>query len=92
VIPSLGWFRRRVFAIAPVETTFARRGFRESEAAAHQHLQQIGRTFLQGYHAALEEDQARSLTLRLNAVDLQSRRFAFEGAAMTLAPLDHLVL
>lgn len=90
MIVSLTWLRTRLFGIAPEEATFARRGFRESDLGARRRLEEVGSTFLQGYHMALEEDQPEALADRLNAVPAELRGFAFEGAAMALALLDRL--
>jgi enediyne biosynthesis protein E3 len=81
---------KRLFGISLHEVTFARRGFHGSSGAARRRLEQSGRTFLQGYHAALEKDDLKTLTLRLSSMDLEFRGFAFEGAAMALALLDSL--
>ncbi len=56
------------------------------------HLQNIARTFVQSYQASLDEDDLAELASRLNAVEAELRGFAFEGAAMGLALLDHLTL
>jgi enediyne biosynthesis protein E3 len=85
---SLGQIRKLVFGISLEEATFARRGFRGGEAGARQHLEQIGRTFLQGYHAALTEDEPEALATRLNEVEVELRGFAFEGAGMGVTLLD----
>lgn len=82
--------RKLIFGISLEEASFARRGFRAGDAGARQRLEQIGRTFLHGYHAALEENEPERLAQRLNAVELEWRGFAFEGAAMGLSLLDHL--
>jgi enediyne biosynthesis protein E3 len=82
---------RALFGIRPREVTFARRGFRAENIAAQRHLEQVGRTFLDGYHAALEEEQQGRLLARLDTVGQESRGFAFEGAAMALCLLDHLI-
>lgn len=89
---ALGLLRKVAFGISLEEVTFARRGFRVSDAKAQQRLEQIGNVFLQGYHAGLEEDAPEALALRLRAVDAELRGFAFEGAAMGLTLLDHLSL
>lgn len=86
----LGKARRRVFGLSPTEATFAKRGFRTGEAQARERLEQIGVTFLRGYHAALEETEFVSLARRLSAIEAETRGFAFEGAAMGLALLDCL--
>ena len=53
-------------------------------------LEEIGRTFVHGYHLALEDDRAESLATRLATVEAERRGFAFEGAAMALTLLDAL--
>jgi len=90
VAASFVWLRRFALGICAEETTFARRGFREGDAQARQRLEQIGATFLHGYHTALEEEQPEALARRLQLVESELRGFAFEGASMALALLDHL--
>ncbi|HEY3581255.1 MAG TPA: DUF1702 family protein [Pyrinomonadaceae bacterium] len=87
-ISLLGLARRRVFGLSPAEATFAKRGFRAGEEHARERLEQIGVTFLRGYHAALEETEFVTLERRLMAIDKDTRGLAFEGAAMGLALLD----
>ena len=87
-VSLLGQARRRFLGLSPGEASFAKRGFVASEDNARRHLEQIGATFLNGYHAALEETAFISLAHRLSAVDSELRGFAFEGAAMGLALLD----
>jgi hypothetical protein len=87
---DLGRLRRRLFGIAAAETSFARRGFRAGAAGARERLEQIGQTFLLGYHAALDDHTPDRLATRLNAAPAEMRGFAFEGAAMALTLLDQL--
>lgn len=87
-VSLLGQARRRFLGLSPVEATFAKRGFIAREDEARERLEQIGVTFLSGYHAALEETGFVTLARRLAAVDLELRGFAFEGAAMGLALID----
>ena len=89
-VSLIGKARRRVLGLSPTEASFDKRGFLTGEAQARQRLEQIGITFLSGYHAALEESGFNSLTHRLAKVDAELRGFAFEGAAMGLALLDCL--
>jgi enediyne biosynthesis protein E3 len=90
-VPSvLGRLRRRLFGISIEETSFARRGFRGGDQRIRQRLEQIGRTFLHGYHAALEEDRPDRLASALDPIELDLRGFAFEGAGMGLYLLDLL--
>ncbi|MEQ9483304.1 DUF1702 family protein [Coleofasciculus sp. F4-SAH-05] len=90
-IPSLNSLRQSLFSISPAEATFARRGFQCNEAQTQQRLEQVGHTFLQGYHGAIAYDCSTPLIAQLNTVSPEWRGFAFEGAAMGLALLDGLI-
>lgn len=85
------WLRMRLFGISPDEVTFARRGFQSTTPEAQAHLENIGTTFLIGYHLALEHDASDALAKQLHEVEPTFQGFAFEGAAMALALLDQLV-
>lgn len=87
-VSLLGQARRRFLGLSSTEATFAKRGFLMVEEDARQRLEQIGITFLSGYHAALEETGFVPLARRLANVEAELRGFAFEGAAMGLALLD----
>ena len=87
-VSLLGQARRRFLGLSPTEASFARRGFLVGEEKARYRLEQIGITFLSGYHAALEETGFVPLARRLTTVEADLRGFAFEGAAMGLALLD----
>ena len=87
-VSLLGQARRRFLGLSTTEASFAKRGFVASEDNARRRLEQIGVTFLNGYHAALEETGFVPLARRLANVDAELRGFAFEGAAMGLALLD----
>jgi hypothetical protein len=87
-VSLLGQARRRFLGLSTAEASFAKRGFVASEENARHRLEQIGVTFLSGYHAALEETGFSSLARRLANVEIDLRGFAFEGAAMGLALLD----
>lgn len=84
----LGQARKRFLGLSPAEASFAKRGFLTGEEDARLRLEQIGITFLSGYHAALEETGFVPLARRLANVETELRGFAFEGAAMGLALLD----
>jgi enediyne biosynthesis protein E3 len=86
----LGRVRRRLFGISTGEASFSRRGFRGGDERVRLHLEQIGRDFLHGYHAALEEDRPDRLASALDPIELDRRGFAFEGAGMGLYLLDLL--
>ena len=87
-VSLLGQARRRFLGLSPAEASFAKRGFLAGEEKARLRLEQIGFTFLSGYHAALEETGFVSLARRLTNVEEELRGFAFEGAAMGLGLLD----
>ena len=87
-VSLLGQARRRFLGLSPTEASFAARGFLAGEENARQRLEQIGNTFLSGYHAALEETGFIPLARRLEGVEAELRGFAFEGAAMGLTLLD----
>lgn len=80
--------RKLAFGISPEEATFARRGFQATDPRVQCHLEQIGRTFVQGYLVALEVTGPEALSRRLDEVPRELRGFAYEGAAMGLALLD----
>jgi hypothetical protein len=87
-VSLLGKARRRLLGLSPTEASFARRGFLVGEQQARYRLEQIGMTFLSGYHAALEETGFIPLAHRLATTETDLRGFAYEGAAMGLALLD----
>lgn len=86
----LGKLWKRLFSLSPEEATYARRGFPGGTHFSRARLEQIGRTFLLGYHLALEDDDLRILHSRLQTIIPDLRGFAFEGAAMALTLLDYL--
>jgi hypothetical protein len=82
--------RRLALRISPDEATFARRGFRPGDFDVQLRLERVGREFISGYMAALEERDTETLGERLNRVNTEHRGFAFEGAAMALSLQDAL--
>jgi enediyne biosynthesis protein E3 len=82
--------RKHVLGISFQEVTFERRGFIDGEREARARLEQIGRVFLQGYHAALNDEGPDTLAFNLEAIDRELSGFAYEGAAMGLTLLDQL--
>lgn len=77
--------------ISEDEVSVARRGFRCDSAVARERLEEVGRSFLRGYHAALAEPNLVSLAARLDGLSPEFRGFAHEGAGMALALLDVLL-
>ena len=82
--------RKRMLGISFQEVTFQRRGFIDCGHEARVRLEQIGRVFLQGYHAALDDEGPETLAFNLEAIDQELCGFAYEGAAMGLTLLDQL--
>jgi len=84
--------RRALFGIDPADTSFARRGFHGAAGPVRDRLEQVGRTFVQGYHAALADERPEPLAGRIDAeVERDFRGFAYEGAGMALALLDTVI-
>lgn len=81
---------RLFFGISAEEATFDKRGFRSRDVHLRQRLERVGKTFLDGYHAALEAKDDAALSLRLDSVEAEVRGFAYEGAGMALTLLDLL--
>jgi len=67
-----------------------RSGFIDGGRDAQLRLEQIGRVFLQGYHASLDDEGPETLAYNLDTIDQEFRGFAYEGAAMGLTLLDQL--
>src|ERR1700685_1179585 len=81
---------QKLLSISPAEASFARRKFHFVCASARQRLEQVGETFLRGYHLALADYEIDVLAEQLNGTELEFRAFAFEGAAMGLDLLDQI--
>jgi hypothetical protein len=81
---------RRLFGIAPGETSFERRGFRWDSDTVRQRLEGVAGRFVEGYHSALEEASTAGLAARLGEIPAEVSGFAYEGAGMALALLDTL--
>jgi hypothetical protein len=81
---------KSLLGLSPEEASFARRGFRVGDPSARARLEHVGRTFIEGYNAALLESDPARLADRVGAVEAEARGFAYEGAAMALALLDGL--
>lgn len=85
---GLGRLRVALLGISEDEVDFERRGFLDPGTSVRNHLEEVGRSFLRGYIAALDEGRGVSLGPPLEAVPAAYRGFAYEGAAMALALLD----
>ncbi|MEM7049930.1 MAG: DUF1702 family protein [Acidobacteriota bacterium] len=83
----MGVLTRRIFGVDPSEGSFAKRGF-HGAPEVRQRLERVATTFLDGYHAALEDPSPESLKVRLGAVSDEFRGWVYEGAGMGLTVLD----
>jgi hypothetical protein len=84
--------RKRLLGISVEEVTFYRRGFIADGSEARERLERIGLTFLQGYHAALNDEGPEALAFQLETIERELCGFGYEGAAMGLTLLDQLSL
>lgn len=85
----MGRLSVRLFGVPEEEVTFERRGFRGGKAAGvREHIETVGRSFLAGYHSALDGAGGAALVSRLEETEIGYRGFTYEGAAMGLALLD----
>jgi hypothetical protein len=82
------WLQLPCFSVDDDDAAFVRRGFRCGKPPVQKQLEQVGRTFLSGYRAALAQDAMVDLVKVLDVHELELRGFAYEGAAMGLAILD----
>ncbi|WP_404361025.1 DUF1702 family protein [Methylotuvimicrobium sp. KM1] len=86
-----GRCRRALFGISDAETRVERRGFKVGDDRVKARIDHIGKSFVDGYHAALLDNDPLRLTEHLNAIgDNEWRGFFFEGAAMGLVISDFL--
>jgi enediyne biosynthesis protein E3 len=78
------------FRIPEAEVDVRRRAFHCDSDPVRERLEEVGRSFLRGYHAALEEADLPALGARLDRAAPEYRGFGHEGAGMALALLDVL--
>jgi hypothetical protein len=79
---------RPFISIPASATRCGRRGFAVRSVRMAAHLEGIGMSFSEGYHAALDGGPLISLVGHLEVVDDRLRGFAYEGAAMGVAIAD----
>lgn len=83
--------KKQLFSISPAEVSTTRRKFQVNDPVKQERIETIGRTFLQGYHAAIEADQRHQLQTQLKELPIEYRGFAYEGAAMGIGLMDRLM-
>ncbi|MFC5235675.1 DUF1702 family protein [Pseudonocardia zijingensis] len=85
--------RKTLFGIDATQTRFEARGFDACEPDVQSHLEGHAAAFVDGYNAALVQDDELLLDAELQRrVAADRRGFAFEGAAMAYTLLDALPL
>ena len=84
----MGWIKKKLFGISLEETRFDRRGFEGGDRRVRERIGQIGASFVEGYHAALLDDEPERLAERLRQFPAELQGFLFEGAAMGLVVAD----
>ncbi|HEY1348701.1 MAG TPA: DUF1702 family protein [Ktedonobacteraceae bacterium] len=81
---ALSKMRRALLGVSHKEAT----AFCEGESPTWRQLEAAVMAAIQGYHATLDGSAFASLIPRLEAVPLEMRSYAYEGAAMGLTGLD----
>lgn len=76
--------RRRLMGVSDSEVTRFSRG----DSLKWRHLRRAARTAVEGYHLVLDDHRLDRLIPRLNAVELDWRGYAYDGAAMGLTGVD----
>jgi hypothetical protein len=82
--------RRRILTPNVRETKLERRGFYAKDPAARDLLEGVGEHFLMGYAFAAEARSIAEAEDRLEALPLEFRGFAYEGAGMAFGVRDGL--
>ena len=82
--------KQLLFSINESEVLLKTRGFRRNSQDVAKHLEDVGRSFLSGYHNALYEPVVEKLGTLLLKTEASYRGFAYEGAAMATWLLDSL--
>jgi hypothetical protein len=81
---------RSLLSLSGDEKRFARALAAFEAGGVRRRLEAIGGSFVEGYHAALEEEQPQALAARLARIDPELWGFAHEGVGLGLALLDSL--
>lgn len=89
--PSLHGLTRRLFQISPVEVSTRKRRFQVDDREKQERIECIGSFFLKGYHAAIASYSLGQVHQELEAMSLDYRGFAYEGAGMGLSLLERLL-
>ncbi len=87
----IGTLRHRLFAPDPREVLLERRGFHVPDAERQANLENVGRTFLEGFKYGMVGRGTADIESSLETVERTVRGFAYEGCAMALAVRDAML-
>ena len=87
-----GGVRRRIFLPDDSEVTFAKRGFKATEATRQANLENVGRKFLEGFEYGMVGLSLADIESSLETVEPTFRGFSYEGCAMAFAVRDGIRL
>ena len=80
--------KSRALSVSTDEVRLVRRRIKPKNPAAKVQLENVGLAFLDGYHCALKDHDARELVDELEKFPARLRGFSYEGAAMAIWLLD----
>ena len=80
--------KSRALSVSTDEVRLERRRIDPKNPAAKEQLENVGLAFLEGYHCALKDLDARDLVYSLEQGPARLRGFSYEGAAMAIWLLD----
>lgn len=86
----MGKIVRALLSLSREQKRFARSLSGLADVGLRERLETIGGGFVEGYHAALEEEEPRALAERLARLDPELWGFAYEGAGLGLSLRDAL--
>jgi hypothetical protein len=84
----MGRVARLLFSFSREQQRYARSLAAFPEGPVRQRAEEIGESFVEGYHAALEDSRPQSLAASLARLAPEQWGFAYEGAGLGLALLD----
>ncbi|SRR5579883_1934899 len=91
MIPNFGSLRRSIFGISTEVMDSCWQELNVPDSHTRQQLRESSSAFINGYNIALEAGLSEKLIPKLKAFDRHLIGFAYTGAAMGLAMLDHIL-
>lgn len=79
-----------LFSVSYKNVLFSKRGFHQKNSFVVNHLENVGRSFLNGYHKSLDKCSVTEVATFVNTVEDKYRGFTSEGASMGLTIKDFL--